>query len=167
MIEKDVDQRENKTLYEKLSKEVEKGYVNPGNGAGKMTLDTEWAFRGSGWRSNTSLDSTAQAGHTKASSYVKPALSFFFLNISLMLIQSTYLILDSFRTANHEQTATGNTETWCFQNKTQAAFKMPWLNEPGCGLTVPQMKRQSTEPKWGWKDLLAQIQCHANAVMTL
>lgn len=41
MIEKDADQRENKTLYEKLSKEMEKGYVNPGNGAGKMTLDTE------------------------------------------------------------------------------------------------------------------------------
>lgn len=77
MIEKDADQRENKTLYKKLSKEVEKGYVNPGNGAGKVTLDTEWAFRGSGQLSNTSLDSMAQAGHAKASSYVKPALFFF------------------------------------------------------------------------------------------
>lgn len=53
------------------------------------------------------------------------------------------------------------------KTKLRQLSKCLWLNKPGCGLTVPQMKGHSTEPKSGWKDLLAQIQSHANAVITL
>jgi len=41
IIEKDADQRENKTQYEKLGEEVEKDYMSPGTGAGKITSDME------------------------------------------------------------------------------------------------------------------------------
>lgn len=76
MREKDADHMENKTSYEKLGEEVEKDYVNPGYEAGKITLDTEWAFQGSGWKINASLDSMAESGHGKTSSPLKPAFFF-------------------------------------------------------------------------------------------
>lgn len=41
MIEKDTDQRDNKISYETLGKDVEKCFLNPGNGAGKIILDVE------------------------------------------------------------------------------------------------------------------------------
>lgn len=136
-------------------------YVNCEKGTRKITPDIAGlTFQGTQWRHNASLDSIS----TNTSSSVELVIIF----TSFMLLQSTYHILDSCWTTTHEQIATGNTETWCFQNKTvisQNAHSRQ--NNLRCGLTVPQMKKHSTEPKSGWKDWLVQIQWHANAVMTL
>lgn len=100
----------------------------------------------------------AEVGHAKASSSLQPAFK------HLLHADSEHLILDSSELQIMNKLQLGTLRHGVSKTKQRQLSECPQLNEPGCGLSVPQMKRHSTEPKSGWKDLLAQIQCHENVV---
>lgn len=77
-------------------------------------------------------------GHAKVFFSLKPSFLFwfFFLNISFMLIQSTYLIFRFL--LNCKSWTKSNWEHWdsVFPKQNRGSSQMPMAEEPGCGLTA-------------------------------